>query len=293
MPRVLVTGAGGQLGLALARASAPAGWTLELASREKLDLAEAARVREAVEALKPAAIINAAAYTAVDKAESEPELAFAVNRDGPAALAQAAGRLDIPLVHVSTDYVFSGEKPAPYVEDDAKAPLSVYGRSKSEGEDAVLARHAHAAVLRTSWVYSPDRTNFVKTMLRLAETRDEISVVADQQGRPTAAGDLASACLAVAARLLDRDERARGVFHYAGGGDTTWAGFAEAIFAEAERHGRRAPRVKRISTAEYPTPARRPANSRLDTAKIQTVLGVQPRPWPEALNDCLGVLLAT
>jgi dTDP-4-dehydrorhamnose reductase len=291
MPRILIVGANGQLGAELKRAPAPDGWTLLPAGRDDLDLARAGAVRRSIEALRPDAIINAAAYTAVDKAESEPELAFAVNRDGAAALAQAAAALSAPLVHVSTDYVFAGDKPAPYVETDPKAPLGVYGRSKSEGEDAVLAAHPRAAVLRTSWVYSPHRANFVKTMLRLGESRDEVGVVADQVGRPTAAADLAAACLAVTEKLIAGEPAAAGVFHYAGAGDASWADFAEAIFAEAEKRGRKPVRVKRITTADYTTPAKRPANSRLDTAKIETALGVRPRPWKEALEDCIAELL--
>jgi dTDP-4-dehydrorhamnose reductase len=306
VPRVLIVGASGQLGLELQRARIPADWTLICPTRDQLDLTDTRGVAPAVAALAPDAIINAAAYTGVDKAESEPDAAFALNRDGPAALARATGApaprrhapvlagaapvLQLPLVHVSTDYVFSGDKPTPYVETDAMAPTSVYGRSKAEGEALVLAAHPHAAIVRSSWVYSPHRANFVKTMLRLGETRDEVSVVADQIGRPTAAADLATACIAITQRLLAGDAVAQGVFHYAGAGDTSWAEFAEAIFAEAALRGRVPVRVKRITTAEFPTPARRPANSRLDTSKIER-LGITPRPWREALRLCLDELL--
>ncbi len=236
-------------------------------------------------------MINAAAYTAVDKAESEPDAAMALNRDGPAALARACADLDIPLVHISTDYVFDGTKPAPYVETDPKAPISVYGRSKSEGEDQIAASGARSAVIRTAGVYSSHGTNFLRTMLRLAETRDEIGVVADQVGRPTWAKDLAEASLAVAVRALDRDPAALGVFHYAGAGDASWADFAEAIFTNARARGAKAARVRRITTAEFPTPTKRPANSRLDTSKIEHELGLVPRDWRDACTLCLDDLL--
>lgn len=287
MAVVLITGGAGQLGLELQRAPLPAGWEIIAPRRDRLDLADAAAIADASAAFKPALIINAAAYTAVDKAESEQEAAFALNRDAPAALARAGA----PIVHVSTDYVFAGDGARAYREDDPKAPLGVYGRSKSEGEDAVLAANARAAVVRTSWVFSPHRANFVKTMLRLGETRDAISVVADQHGRPTAAADLASACIALGALLLADDARAADVFHFANHGDTTWANFAEAIFEGAEARGRKPVRVTPITTADYPTPAKRPANSRLDTSKIEA-LGIGPRPWRTALATCLDELLA-
>jgi dTDP-4-dehydrorhamnose reductase len=242
--------------------------------------------------LRPDAVINAAAFTDVDRAETEAAAAFALNRDGPAALARACADLGAPLVHLSTDYVFDGAKPAPYVETDAKAPLNLYGHSKSEGEDSVLASGAHAAIVRTSWVFAAHGRNFLRTMLRLAEARDEIPVVADQIGRPTAASDLAQTCLAVALRALDRDPTSRGVFHYSDAGDASWADFAEAIFSEAAKAGLKLARVKRITTAEFPTPARRPANSRLDSTKIGAALGVAPRDWREACAICVREVLA-
>jgi dTDP-4-dehydrorhamnose reductase len=292
MPRILIVGATGQLGAELLRAPLPPDWSIAAPGRDQLDLSAPGDIADAIVRLKPHLIINAAAYTAVDKAETEPALAFALNRDTPAALAQAATALKAPLVHVSTDYVFSGDAPRAYREDDPKNPIGAYGCSKSEGEDAILAAHRNAAVVRTSWVFSAHRANFVKTMLRLGETRDEVSVVADQHGRPTAAADLAAACLDIAQRLLDGDQNAVGMFHFANVGDTTWADFAEAIFDGARQRGRSAVKVRRITTAEYPTPAKRPANSRLDTTKIQSVLGIQPRPWRDALAECLDELLS-
>lgn len=290
--RLLVIGGSGQLGIELTRAALPVGWTLSAPARDMLDLTNATAVAALVASQQPDIIINASAYTAVDKAEREPELAFALNRDGPGALAQAAAAVDAALVHVSTDYVFPGNGDRAYLETDPKAPLGVYGRSKSEGEDAVLASGARAAIVRTSWVFSAHRANFVKTMLRLGESRDEIGVVSDQHGRPTSARDLAWACIALAQHLQNNDARAEGVFHFANTGDTTWADFAEAIFAGATQRGRKPVRVNRITTADYPTPAQRPANSRLDTNKISALLGAPPRPWRTALDECLDELLA-
>lgn len=292
MARVLVIGGSGQLGIELTRAALPAGWSLSAPARDMLDLTNAGAVAALVATQRPDIIINASAYTAVDKAESEPELAFALNRDGPGALAQAAAAANAALVHVSTDYVFSGEGVRAYLESDPKAPLGAYGRSKAEGEDAVLASGARAAIVRTSWVFSAHRANFVKTMLRLGETNDEVGVVADQHGRPTSARDLAMTCLALAQHLNERDARAHGVFHFANAGDTTWADFAEAIFAGAAQRGRNPVRVNRIAAADHPSPARRPGNSRLDASKISALLGAPPRPWRVALDDCLDELLA-
>lgn len=290
MPRILLLGASGQLGIEISRAQIPARWTLSALGRDMLDLSEPAAVAAAIEAAKPDAIINASAYTAVDKAEAEPELAFALNRDAPAAMAQAAARLGVPLIHVSTDYVFSGDKPTPYVEDDPRQPANVYGRSKAEGEVAVLEAWDRAAVVRTSWVFSAHRANFLKTMLRLGETRDDVGVVSDQYGRPTHAGDLARGCIALAERLLDGDAGAAGVFHFAGKGDATWADFADVIFTETQSYGRGRVRVRRILTAEYPTPAARPTNSRLDTAKIEA-LGIVPADWRDGVRDSVRELL--
>jgi dTDP-4-dehydrorhamnose reductase len=292
MTRLLVIGGSGQLGSELTRAALPEGWTLSAPARDLLDITNTSAIATFVAAQRPDIIINASAYTAVDKAEHEPDLAFALNRNGPGALAKAAAAADAALVHVSTDYVFAGEGDRAYLETDPKAPLGVYGRSKSEGEDAVLAAGARAAIVRTSWVFSAHRANFVKTMLRLGETREEVGIVADQHGRPTSAGDLAGSCMALAQRLNERDARAEGLFHFANTGDASWADFAEAIFAGASARGRKPVRVNRIATADFPTPARRPANSRLDTSKISALLGAPPRPWRAALDECLDELLA-
>ncbi|MBX3428466.1 MAG: dTDP-4-dehydrorhamnose reductase [Hyphomonadaceae bacterium] len=288
MTRVLLFGANGQLGLALRRAKLPAGWTLKALSRADLDLSDTPAIEAAIAAFKPDSIINAAAYTAVDKAESEPKLAFALNRDAPAAMARAA--LGAPLIHISTDYVFRGDKRTPYLETDRRDPINTYGRSKAEGEIAVLEAHARATIVRTSWIFSADRANFLKTMLRLAETRDEVAVVSDQRGRPTAAHDLARACIALVEQHLAGDSHTAGLFHFAGAGETSWAEFAEAIFAEAASRGRRPVHVRRVTTGDFPTPAKRPVNSSLDTTKIEA-LGIAPAPWRDGAIMCLDALL--
>ncbi|MBY0569542.1 MAG: dTDP-4-dehydrorhamnose reductase [Hyphomonadaceae bacterium] len=290
MTRLLVLGSTGQLGLALQRLTLPRGWEIQTLARADLDLADTGAVETALRAARPQVVINASGYTEVDKAERYPELAFALNSLAPAAMARAAYALSAPLVHVSTDYVFNGEKNAPYLETDAVDPINVYGRSKAEGEAAVLSSIALSAVVRTSWVFSADRANFLKTMLRLGETRRDVRVVADQRGRPTPANELARICVALAERLLDGDKNACGLFHCAGAGEATWADFAEAIFSEAERYGCAPVQVQRISTAEYPTPARRPANSRLDTTKIEA-LGLTPMPWRDSMRDYVKQLL--
>ena len=261
--------------------------------RPELDLASSGEaIIDAVAAVRPDVIVSAAAYTQVDKAESEPELAFAINERGAAALGQAAARLSVPLIHLSTDYVFAGSKHEAYVETDATGPTSVYGASKLAGEQAILAEHPNSTVLRTAWVYSPFGTNFVKTMLRLAESRDEVSVVADQRGNPTSALDIADAVLAVAANLRASDDaEQRGVFHMSAAGEATWADVAEAVFEASAVAGGPAAKVKRISTDEYPTAARRPANSRLDCSKLAQVHRVRLPDWRESLKSVVERLV--
>jgi len=286
--RIVVTGGPGQLVLSLIeRGTARQSEHFEVAAvgPPELDLAtpDDDTVLAALAAARPDVIVNAAAHTAVDKAESERDLAFAINAEGAGAVARAAARLGVPLVHVSTDYVFSGDKAAPYREDDMPAPTGIYGASKLAGEQAVLASGADAAILRTAWVYSPFGANFVKTMLRLAETRDDLAVVADQRGNPTSALDLADAVLTVAVHLrADAAQDLRGVFHATGSGEASWAEFATAIFAASAADGGPSARVKAITTAEYPTPARRPANSRLDCALLAHRHGVRLPDWRES-----------
>lgn len=291
MARVLVFGRSGQVARELARASLPAGVELELAGRERCDLLTA-EPGLLIEEIRPVAVINASAHTAVDKAESEPDAAFRLNRDAPAAMARACASLGVPFVHLSTDYVFAGDKPGPYGETDPVAPLGVYGASKAEGEAAVIAAGGAWSIFRTAWVFSPFGANFLRTMRRLAAERDAVSVVADQKGRPTLAADIAAVCLDAVERGRAGDVSLQGLFHLAGADDATWADIAERVFEDAERRTGRRPTLNRITTADYPTPARRPANSRLDTAKLQAAAGWTPRPWRESVDICLAELAA-
>ena len=283
--RVFVTGAQGQLARCLAQRTAP-GLDILCVGRPGFDLLDRDSAISAVLAAKPDIVVNAAAYTAVDQAESEPDLALAVNRDGAGAMAQAASLLGAPVIQISTDYVFSGAKPEPYVEDDKTGPLCVYGQSKLEGEIAVRAANPRHAIVRTSWVYSPFGANFVKTMLRLAGERDALNVVDDQFGCPTSAGDLADVVLAIGRALLAVPGLA-GTFHAAGQGDTSWFGFAQEIFAVASRAGLRAPALSPIPTSAYPTPARRPMNSRLSCARLGREIGCALPPWQASVGRCV------
>ena len=291
MMRLLVTGRNGQVATSLAeRAAAHPGIEVLALGRPELDLENPATVEAAIADARPDLVVNAAAYTAVDKAESDSPRAFAANRDGAAAAARAAALLGVPVIHLSTDYVYPGDKPSPYVESDATGPSSVYGQSKFEGEQAVMAAHPQALIFRTSWVYSPFGANFVKTMLRIGKDRDVVRVVADQHGNPTSAIDIADAILRLAPGLGSTP--AGGIYHLCGSGSTTWCGLAQAIFAESGKLGGPAPRVEAITTAEYPTPARRPANSRMDTAAFTARFGFALRPWPDAVAETVARLLA-
>lgn len=291
--RVVVTGREGQVVRSLLERGAYFGEEVVALGRPDLDLSgDTGAIVSAIQAARPDVLVSAAAYTAVDKAESEPELAFTINERGAAAVAKAARLLGIPLVHLSTDYVFDGTKSAPYVEDDATGPTGIYGASKLAGEQAVLAEHENSAILRTAWVYSPFGANFVKTMLRLAASRDEIGVVADQRGNPTSALDIADKVLAVAANLRRDDNPAlRGVFHMTADAEASWAEFAEAIFSTAVRNGGPSARVKHIATADYPTPARRPQNSRLDCSKLARVHNVRLPNWRGSMEMVVTRLL--
>ena len=286
---ILLTGANGQVGWEIARRGAG----VRAFGRGELDITNADSVREVIAQVRPKIVINAAAYTAVDKAESERDLAFAVNEAGPRTLAETCADKDIPLIHISTDYVFDGAKANAYVEDDPVAPLGVYGASKLAGERAVRESGARAVILRTAWVYGAHGHNFVKTMLRLGAEREVLRVVGDQRGCPTAAADLADTILALAGRLAVSNAPASlfGVFHCVGGGETTWFDFARAIFEAAGGRLAKTPRVERITTADYPTPARRPANSVLDCSKLAAVHGMTMPPWPGALRTTLAEIL--
>lgn len=293
--RIAVTGKAGQVVTSLLERGTAAGHQMIALGRPELDLADPASVMRALKAVAPDAIVSAAAYTAVDKAESESDLAHAVNGAGAGAVAQAARRLGVPLVHVSTDYVFDGTLDRPYLESDPTGPTGVYGASKLAGEQAVLAAHGdNSAVLRVAWVYSPFGANFVKTMLRLAGDRDELGVVADQIGNPTSALDIADAILIVANNMVaDSGPALRGIFHMTASGEASWADFAEAIFAASAARGGPSARVRRITTADYPTPATRPANSRLDCGLIALAHGVNLPDWRGALETVIARLQPT
>jgi dTDP-4-dehydrorhamnose reductase len=292
--RIAVTGKTGQVVTSLIERGTAAGHQIIALGRPELDLGAPVSIRQALATARPDVIISAAAYTAVDRAETEDALAHAVNAVGAGAVAQAASALGIPLVHISTDYVFDGALQHPYAETDATGPTGVYGASKLAGEAAVLAAHgANSAVVRVAWVYSPFGNNFVKTMLRLAGDRDEVSVVADQLGNPTSALDIADGILKVAGNLVaDPDPTRRGVFHMTANGEASWADFAEAIFAASASNGGPTARVRRITTAEFPTAARRPQNSRLNCRRIAQVHGVSLPDWPDALKTVMMRLQA-
>lgn len=292
--RVLVTGRQGQVALALAERAGPAGVELIALGRPELDLERLETIAPALAAAKPDVIVNAAAFTAVDLAESQAETACKVNAEAAGSVAATAARLGVPVIQISTDYVFDGSLGRSYREDDATGPVSAYGRSKLAGEQAVIAATDNHAILRTAWVYSPFGKNFVRTMLRLGVDRDEVGVVADQAGSPTNALDIADAVLGVARNLMARPNEAalRGVFHMAAQGEAVWADVAEAVFAATSAAGRRPVRVKRIGTQDYPTPARRPANSRLDSGKLARIHGITLPEWRGSLRACVTRLLA-
>ncbi len=289
--RVLIVGNQGQVARELAIKLAVAGYDFVALGRPALDLASPASVVRAIEDYGPDAIINAAAYTAVDRAEDEPEIANAVNGHGIGVLGRAAG--DIPLIHYSTDYVFDGTKTIPYLETDPTHPIGAYGASKLLGEQKLFAAHPRSVVLRTSWVCSAHGNNFVKTMLRLGGERSDVSVVDDQYGGPTFADHLADAAIALLPRLLaaKQDDAQFGIFHFSGAPDCTWYGFAKAIFEGAAARGVSAPHLHPITTDQYPTRAKRPANSRLDCGKIERIHGLKRPDWHAGLSRCLDQLI--
>jgi dTDP-4-dehydrorhamnose reductase len=288
---VLLAGGAGQVGTEL-RARAPGHWRIAAPASRELDIARADQVAAALAARPWSLIVNAAAYTQVDRAEDEVEAAWRANALGPAILAGGAARAGVPLIHLSTDYVFDGKKPAPYVEDDPVAPLGVYGASKEGGEQAVRTAHPRHVILRTAWVVSPHGANFIKTMFRLAAERPALRVVDDQHGSPTSAGDLAEALVAVGERLIADPAAPAGTYHFANAGEATWRELAQAAFEVRAAHGLPAPAIEPIATADYPTRARRPANSRLSTAMLQRDYGITPRPWREAVRDVVEALVA-
>jgi dTDP-4-dehydrorhamnose reductase len=287
--RIAVTGRQGQLARALAEAGPGLNVEIVNLGYPELDLAVPETVEAVLQAATPDIVVNAAAYTAVDLAEREPEQAYAVNATGAGAVAAAARTLGVPVIHLSTDYVFDGRQTTPYRETDPVAPSSVYGATKLAGEQAVAKATPDHVILRTAWLYAPYGKNFVRTMLSLARNRDEVRVVADQHGCPTYALDLAVAIIAVAQNVSNRPDhpQLRGVFHLAGDGETTWADFAAAIFAFVAAKGARTPKLTQISSADYPTAASRPLNSRLDCRKLARIHGLSLPSWRTSLKTCL------
>jgi dTDP-4-dehydrorhamnose reductase len=291
MKRFLVIGGNGQVGTALQYVPLPEDIVLISPNRSELDFARPESIEALIASGPWSGVINLAAYTAVDRAEDEMAAAWQANAEAPEHLALAAASRGIPIVHVSTDYVFSGELDRAYGETDAVGPLGVYGASKEAGERAVRSGNARHAIVRTSWVVSPYRSNFLKTMLRLADDRDQVRVVADQFGAPTSAKDLASFLLLVAMRLSNDPNSPTGTFHFSNRGEASWADVAGEIFRVSALHGGPTARVDRVSTADYPTRAMRPKNSRLNTTLIGQAFGIVPRPWQDAIHDIVFELV--
>ncbi len=300
--RLLIAGWQGQIARGLVEA-APACPDVKACAvgRAALDICSARSIERALSQIEPSIVINSAAYTAVDKAETDQERAFALNRDGARMLAEAAARRGVPIIHISTDYVYDGLKSAPYVEDDAPAPVTVFGRSKLEGEAAIKAANPRHVILRTSWLFSPTGRNFVKTMLAQAAERSKVRVVDDQRGSPTYAPHLVAAILELARQLSARkDDKGSqegpqdgpwGVYHAAGTGTTTWRGLAEEVFRRSAALGGPTAEVTPIKSADYPTPAQRPMNSQLDCGKLERTFGVRLPAWQEGVAECVERLL--
>ncbi len=288
---LLILGGAGQVGTELQALAWPGDVRIHAPGRAELDIADPAAVAAAFAACDYGAVINTAAYTAVDRAEADVVEAWRLNALAPAILAAETARRGIPLVHVSTDYVFAGTAAGAYAPDDPIGPTGVYGASKAAGELAVRTANPRHAIVRTAWVVSPHRGNFVKTMLRLAAERDKLTVVDDQHGCPTSAADLAAALMTIALRLAGDAAAPGGTFHCVNAGATTWCGFARAIVAGGARRGGRSVPVEGIPTSAYPTPARRPANSVLSTESLSATFGIVPRPWEAALDDILDRLV--
>jgi dTDP-4-dehydrorhamnose reductase len=291
---ILITGGSGQLAVALEDAAMSRGVAMRRIGRPTLDFDRPDSIGEVFAAVAPRLVVNAAAYTAVDAAEDDAEAAFRANRDGPARLAQLCEAAGIPLIHVSTDYVFDGRKGAAYVETDATAPQGVYGESKLAGEHAVLSGCSRSIVIRTSWVYSPIGKNFVRTMINAAKLTNRLRVVADQRGCPTSSPDLAVAIIGIVERVINDgwQHRYGGIYHATGTGWTTWHGLAEAVFAAAAAHGLAAPAVDPIATDQWPTKATRPADSRLDCGKLEATFGLRLPPWQDGLARTVDAIFA-
>lgn len=286
MAKFLITGAHGQVGYCLVQQLQGKHEVLAV-DRDELDITDESAVKKTIKNFHPDVIINAAAYTAVDRAETEVELSEAINVKGPQFLAEAAKSVGATILHISTDYVFDGQGEGKYKETDITNPQGVYGRTKLDGEQAVAQSNEKFIVLRTAWVFGEHGNNFVKTMLRLAKTRDTLGVVADQIGGPTYAGDIAAALIHISERIINNLNVEYGIYHFTGEPYVSWCDFAKAIFAEAVSQNvlEKVPLVNSITTADYPTPAKRPANSCLDLTKIQQVFGIQPSNWQKALKN--------
>ena len=291
--RVLVIGRSGQLGRSLVEAELPPSISLSAVGRPDCDVSDPASVARLIDRINPALVINAAGYTAVDRAETEEAQAFAINADGPVNVGSVCAGLGVPVIHISTDYVYDGTKASPYVESDPVGPINVYGRSKLAGEQRLAEAQPKHIILRTAWVYSPFGSNFVKTMLRLAEDRPTLRVVADQTGNPTYAPHLADAVLTIATQILggDGSEDRWGTYHAAATGETSWFGFAADIFARSGALGEKAPDLVPIAAAEYETAAARPADSRLDCTKLHSTFGIALPHWTEGVAAAVGRLL--
>ncbi len=288
MPNIVLIGKTGQVATEVQAAELPADWTLTVLGRAELDLVNTGLIKSVLTNAEPAVIVNAAAYTAVDKAEDEADLAHQINGTAVGEIAHVAHTLSIPLVHISTDYVFDGHATAPWRETDRTNPLGAYGRSKLLGENLIAQSGARAVILRTSWVFSSHGSNFVKTMLRLAASRDTLDVVADQQGGPTAACDIASTIIEIAVRL-HQGAPGTGLYHFSGAPATTWADFAETIFEQATLLSKR-PVIHRITTAEYPAPARRPAHAVMDCTRLENDYSITQPDWRSSLQIVLQQL---
>ena len=289
--KILVTGSKGQLGHELLIQGNNLGYEILPADLPDLDITDKTQVKHRLEKFQPSLVVNAAAYTNVDKAETEQNLAFAVNRDGPANLAEVCAKFEIPLIHISTDFIFDGKKNSPYIESDPVSSLSIYGKSKQEGENEVRSRLKNHIILRTAWLYGVHGQNFVKTMLRLGREKEVISVVADQFGSPTSAADLAVAVLQIISRIKYSGDINWGTYHYCGHGITTWHVFAEEILNLAKHYiPIKTKNVNPISTAEYPTKATRPCFSALDCGLIKKNFGIRLKPWQDSLKTVIRQL---
>jgi dTDP-4-dehydrorhamnose reductase len=292
--KLLVIGANGQLGWELGRKSRVDDIETECVDLPDFNITDQGSVTRQVEKSSPDLVINASAYTAVDRAETESALAFAVNEKGPDYLADTCAAHNIPMIHVSTDYVFNGEKKTPYLESDPVSPLGVYGKSKAAGDDAIRNRLSTHIIIRTAWLYGVHGQNFVKTMLRLGKENKTLRVVADQHGCPTYAADLADAIFTVSRDVLNGVKDRWGTYHFCGRGSTTWHGFAEEIFNLARTWiPLKVRTVVPVATRDYPTPTRRPTNSVLDCSRIQESFGIQIRPWKESLAEMLKIILSS